>query len=154
MVFLLDFLLNLFIFYFFLKVKKNLHILEIIVYWLVGSYLFQNFSALCFMNFKTIIIPNRLTYELSHFLNRTVLYPVIMVIFLKFFLIVNNRLKKLFLILGFVTLLSGLEWLSDVLGVMLHVHWQVWWSLTFWLVALLMLIVFMKIFQRLLYKGE
>ena len=32
---------------FFIKKRKNLHILEITAYWFLASYIAQNFSALC-----------------------------------------------------------------------------------------------------------
>jgi hypothetical protein len=140
------------LFLFILK-KKRLHILEIIVYWMIGSYLFQNFSALCYMNLKTLIIPEILSYEFSHFLNRIVLYPAIMVTFLHYYLILNTHLKKLLLIMSFVLVFVGLEWLADFLGVIKHVHWRIWWSFSFWLIALLVLIGFMKLFRKILNKG-
>lgn len=146
-------LLNVLALVLFIKKKKMLHILEIIVYWMVSSYLYQNFSAICYMNFKTLIIPEKLSYEFSHFLNRTVLFPILMVTFLHFFLILTTHLKKLLLIIGFILLLTGMEFLADVLGVIIHVHWRVWWSISFWLIALLVLIVFMQFFRRILYKG-
>lgn len=146
--------LNLIAIYFFSKKKKNLHILEIFAYWMVSSYLYQNFSALCYMNFKTIIIPDRLSVEFSHFLNRIVLFPLVMVTFLDFYLMILTNLKKLLLIIGFVFVLAGLEWLADFLGVFKHVHWQLWWSFSFWLSSLLVLIGFMKFFRNILYKGR
>jgi hypothetical protein len=146
-------IVNVLTIYFFIKMKKRLHILEILVYWMFSSYLFQNFSALCFMNFKTLIIPDKFTNEFAHFINRIVLYPALMVTFLQFFIILNSHLKKLFLLAGFIILLAGIEWLSDLLGVMNHVHWQLWWSFTFWLVALVVLIGLMKFFRNILYIG-
>jgi hypothetical protein len=145
-------IVNLLAFFLFIKMKKRLHILEIMVYWMFSSYLFQNYSALCFMNFKTILIPEKLPFEFAHFLNRNVLYPVLMVTFLHFFK--DKHCKKLPLLLGFILLLSGLEWVDDLLGVMNHAHWQIWWTFTFWLMALVILIVLMKIFRNILYKGE
>jgi hypothetical protein len=55
--------LNVIALFLFTKKKKSLHSLEIITFWMVSSYLFQNFSALCYMNFKTIIIPDKLSYH-------------------------------------------------------------------------------------------
>jgi hypothetical protein len=139
--------------YLFIRHKKQLHILEILVYWMVASYLFQNFSALCYMNFKTIVIPDKISYELTHFLNRIVLYPLLMVTFLNLFLILNTLLKKLLLIIFFILLLAGLEWLADFFRVINHVHWRIWWSFSFWLAGLVVLIGFMKFFRKILYKG-
>ncbi|MGG1677890.1 hypothetical protein ACIFOT_19310 [Neobacillus sp. NRS-1170] len=145
--------LNVLALYFFIKKKKNLHILEILVYWMISSYLFQNFSALCYMNFKTIIIPDQLSYAFAHFINRIVLIPLLMVTFLHFFLTTSSNLKKLLLMIIFIILFSGLEWLADFLGVFKHVHWQLWWSFSFWFACLLVLIGFMKFFRKILFKG-
>jgi hypothetical protein len=138
----------------FIKTKKNLHILEIFVYWLVASYLFQNLSAFCYMNLKTLIIPDKLSFELSHFLNRTIIYPIIMVTFLHYFLMLKRNIRKLLLFIFFISVLVGMEYIEHFSGILIHVHWKLWWSFTFWLAALLVLIGFMKIFRRILYKGD
>lgn len=154
MVLLFYVVLNIIAVIFFTKIEKKLHILEIIVYWLIASYLFQNFSALCYMNFKTLIIPDQLTYEFTHFINRIILYPMLMVSFLHFFRILNTKIKKLILLISFILLLTGLEWLEDFFGVLIHVKWQLWWSFSFWLLALLVLLGCMKVFCKTLYKGR
>lgn len=133
--------------------RKRLHILEIIVYWLIATYIYQNFSALCFMNFKTLIIHDRLTFELSHFVNRIILFPILMVTFLHYYLVLITTFKRILLTGSFIILLSGFEWLSDYVGVLIHVNWQIWWSLSFWLAALMVLIGFMTLFRKMLRKG-
>ncbi len=67
MVFLLDMILNLAVLFLFLKLKMRLHILEIFIYWLTASYFFQNYSALCVMNLKTLLIPDQLSLAYTHF---------------------------------------------------------------------------------------
>ncbi|SFB02576.1 hypothetical protein SAMN04488577_3414 [Bacillus sp. cl95] len=138
---------------FFTKIKKRLHSLEIIVYWMISSYLFQNFSAICYMNFKVLTIPNNIQLELAHFVNRIILIPLLMVLFLHFFHCVKTSFRKMVVYLGFIFLLVGLEWLSDILGVLNHVNWKTWWSFIFWIVALGILICFKKFFRSLLFKG-
>ncbi|MEH7438763.1 hypothetical protein V7182_14930 [Neobacillus drentensis] len=145
--------LNVLALFLFIKKKKMLHILEIIVYWMISTYLYQNFSAICFMNFKTLIVPEKLSLEFSHFLNRTILFPIIMVIFLHFFLILTTNWKKFLLFGSFVFFLTGLEYLSDLLGVLIHKHWRVWWSFAYWVATLSVLLVCMRFFRRILYKG-
>ncbi|MFB5193308.1 hypothetical protein ACE198_00105 [Neobacillus sp. KR4-4] len=146
--------LNLLALFLFIRKKKMLHILEVIVYWAVSSYLYQNFSALCYMNFKTLTIPENLSYEFSHVINRIILFPILMVTFLHFFLILTTLLRKLLLMISFIILLTGMEYLADYLGVIKHVHWQIWWSLSIWMFDLCVLIVFMQWFRRILYKGD
>jgi hypothetical protein len=145
--------LNVLAIFLFIKKKKMLHILEIIVYWMISTYLYQNFSAICFMNYKTLIVPEKLSLEFSHFLNRTILFPIIMVIFLHFFLILTTNWRKFLLFSCFVSLLTGMEYLSDLLGVLIHKNWRVWWSFAYWVATLSVLLVCMKVFRRILYKG-
>lgn len=138
---------------FFMKKKKNLHILEIMAYWFLASYVAQNFSALFYMNFKNIYIPEKLSFEFSHFISRINLYPLIMVLFLDYYLTANNLVKKLLLMTGFVAILTSIEWLNHFLGVLIHRNWQFWWSPAIWFSGLLLLIGFMNIFRILLYRG-
>ncbi|MBO7744802.1 hypothetical protein I8J29_11380 [Paenibacillus sp. MWE-103] len=136
------------------KRGRRLHVLEILAYWIFGSYLFQNFSALCFMNFKTLVIPDRPSAELAHALNRLVLYPVLMVAYLHWFLLPGGWLDKAGRTAAFVAALSGLEWLSDRLGVMIHVHWRAWWTAAFWLAAGLAMLGGMRAFRVFLYERK
>lgn len=145
---------NIFFLFFFIKKKKDLHILEILLYWLAASYLFQNYSALCYMNFKNLIIPDKLSYELSHFINRIILYPLVMVSFLQFHQILSTKIKKFLLLLSYVLFLTGLEWLEDFFGILKHVNWQIWWSFSFWVSALCVLLWFKYAFRKILFKGR
>lgn len=145
--------LNVLALFLFIRKKKMLHVLEIIVYWMISTYLYQNFSAICFMNFKTLIVPEKLGLEFSHFINRTVFFPLLMVIFLHYLLILTTYWKKMLLFASFVLLLTGFEYLSDLLGVLIHKNWRVWWSFAYWVATLSVLLVCMKVFRRILYKG-
>lgn len=153
MVFFIYLVMNAIVFLFFIKKKKNLHILEIIAYWMVASYLAQNFSALCYMNFKTLHIPEKLSFEFSHYLSRTTLYPLIMVLFLDYYVITITWFKKILLMILFVAILTSIEWLNHFLGVLIHVNWKFWWSPSVWFGDLLLLIGFMKIFRIKLFRG-
>ncbi|GAA0334962.1 hypothetical protein GCM10008967_27230 [Bacillus carboniphilus] len=153
MVFFFYVFINLLVLYLFVKMKKKLHILEIMVYWMVASYLFQNFSALCYMNFKTLIIKDILSIEFTHFINRIILYPVVLVMFLIFYRRADSLLHKFSIFISFLLILVGLEWSADYLGVITHVNWRIWWSFSFWFFSLLFLVVVMKLFRRVLFQG-
>ncbi|RSD28721.1 hypothetical protein [Mesobacillus subterraneus] len=153
MVLLFYLILNGIILLFFIKKKKNLHILEIIAYWMVGSYIGENFSALCYMNFKTLHIPEILTHELSHFLSRNTIYPLVMVLFVDYYLTSSTWFKKSILTVVFVAILTSIEWVNHFLGVLIHVNWQFWWSPAIWFGGLASLLGFMKIFRILLFRG-
>jgi hypothetical protein len=76
-----------------------------------------------------------------------------MVIFLDCFIIFKTTFKRGLLFIGFIFLFVGLEWFSDFFRVLIHVHWRIWWSFSFWLLTLLVLLGFMKFFRKILYKG-
>jgi membrane-bound ClpP family serine protease len=152
MVFLFFLALNITAIVFFLKKRTRLHVLETMLYWLVSSYLFQNLSALCYMNFHTLGIPERFSSSFSHVLNRLVIYPLIMVTFLHYYAGFYSIARKLGLIIGFMLILLGMEWLGDATGVLVHVHWQLWWSFAYWFTTLLALIGVMKLFRKILYR--
>jgi hypothetical protein len=154
MIFLIYLVINMSVVFLFIKLKKHLHILEVLVYWMLSSYLFQNFSALCYMNFKILVIPEQLSYEFAHFLNRILLFPAFMVLFLNYFLILKTYKSRFLLIIFFILILGGLEWLAHTTGVLIHVHWRIWWSFAFWLVSILTLISFMKFFRKILYRED
>ncbi|WP_133257568.1 hypothetical protein [Paenibacillus montanisoli] len=137
---------------FFVRLKKRLHILEVMMYWFAASYMYQNLSALCYMNFKTLIIPDQLSYELAHFLSRILLYPALIVVFLHVYLGLGSFLAKLLLAVLYIGLLTGLEWMDHWLGVVVHKNWHFWWSLVFWLSTLLVLLGFMTAFRKILFR--
>lgn len=152
MVFFFYLILNLITIIHFSRIKKKLHSLEIILYWMLSSYLYQNFSAICYMNFKTIIIPNNFSLEMAHFINRIILFPSLMVLFLHFFHSVKSSYRKALVFGSFIFLFVGLEWLADLLRVLIHVQWKLWWSFLFWIVVLIILIGFKKFFRSMLFK--
>src|SRR5690606_31707511 len=105
MIFLIYLVINMSVLFLFIKLKKHLHILEVLVYWMVSSYFFQNFSALCYMNFKTLVIPEQLSYEFAHFLNRILLFPALMVLSLNYLLILKTYKSRFLIIIFFILIL-------------------------------------------------
>lgn len=105
------------------------------------------------MNFKNLVIPEKLSYEFSHFINRIVLYPVVMVTFLQFFITSKSFVTKSFKLTLFIILLGAFESIEHFAGVLIHKNWHPWWSGAFWLTALLILIGVMTFFRKILYKG-
>jgi hypothetical protein len=134
--------------------KKNLHVLEILTYWFVTTFLFQNYSAFFFMNLKYFIVPEDLSLEMAHFINRTVLYPIVAILFLNRFVLLRSIPVKFAAILLQMLIFAGLEWLEHTSGVLMHIpEWQVWWSVLYWLLFLLMSTGFQKYFRMKLTKG-
>jgi hypothetical protein len=145
-------LLNIAAILFFIKYKKRmLHTLENFIYWLIATIIFQNYTAILYSNTNHLIIPNKFSLALSHFFNRTFLIPIIIVTFLNIYLMATTIWRKLLSMIGFIIVLVGYEMLSDLLGVLQHFHWRLWWSISYWFAALVLSIGFMKFFRKILY---
>jgi hypothetical protein len=148
-VFVFYIILNILVLVIFFKfLKQRIYPLEIFVYWCLGSLIVQNYSAIQTMNYKTSIVLHAISLGSAHLLNRTILYPVITLMFLSTYGATKAVLGKIILILCSVILLTGMELLSNLLGVFVRVTWPIWLSASFWLVYVLIMIVFMKYFQR------
>ncbi|WP_108669948.1 hypothetical protein [Peribacillus acanthi] len=153
MIFIFYLFINLFLTLYVFKYKRsNLTLLELIVYWLLGSLFIQNFSALNHLNFNFIRIPDQFLIEITHVMNRLVLYPLFLVWFLNDFVAIKGILKKVLLVLVFLMINAGLEWLADWFDILNHVKWKVWWTFAFWLSYLLLSVVFLKIFRKMLLR--
>jgi hypothetical protein len=139
--------------FFFRYERKSIHVLEILTYWLVATILFQNYSAFFTMNLKYMIVPEQLGLELAHLLNRTVLYPVIVLIYLNRYAAMSGRSTRLLWTLSAILFLTGLEWLADWTDVLRHTReWQLWWSFAWWSLYLLLLLAVYQAFRTKLTK--
>jgi len=145
--------LNLVFVYLLVKYRsKRMHPLELFVNGLFGSFLVQNYNAINSMNFKTFVIPDVLSLEFAHVLNRFVLFPVSVLYMLTLLLTVQSLSKKLLIVVCFECIFVGLEWLEDWQGVLIHQHWRLWWSFAVWLVIMAISCSMMIIFRKILRK--
>ncbi|AZN39580.1 hypothetical protein [Paenibacillus albus] len=61
-------------------------------------------------------------------------------------------LRKVGLYIGFILLLSSLDGLDDVSGILIHADWRVWWTIALWVVTLPFLVACMTVFRSILFK--
>lgn len=132
---------------------RNIHAVEILVYWLVATILCQNYSALLYMNLKYIWIPDILSLEMANFINRTVLYPLLTILFLNRYIILTTLGKKISWVLFYGLILTSMEWLEAWLGVLVYTNGKMKWSFLFWLFYVLVSIGFMRYFRKKLNQG-
>jgi hypothetical protein len=147
-------LLNLTVFFsFFIFGKKELHILEITAYFFFAGIPVQNLSALLCLDLGWITISSTQSLEWAEVINRSVLIPILVVWFLSLFIHTFSYYKKIFYLLFFTCILTGIEYLSEWLGLLKHVHWKFWWSFALNAGLLLIAIPFMVFFRSYFYKG-
>jgi hypothetical protein len=147
-------LLNLMVFiFFFIFGKKELHILEVTAYFFFAGIPVQNLSALLCLDLEWITISSSQSLEWAEVINRSVLIPILVVWFLSLFIHTFSSYKKLGYLLFFTCLLTGIEYLSESLGLLNHAHWKFWWSFALNACLLFIAIPFMFFFRSHFYKG-
>lgn len=154
LVFLFYLLINAGFGYGFFRIRsKRLVPLEILFYWCISSMLVQNYSALQTMNFKSAMVPDQLSPEFAHLFNRTVLYPVLTLLYLHTYKASRGAGAKLVCIIGFSMLMYGFECLSGALGVFVHLALKEWWSAAYFLLHNLIMVGIMTLFRKRLQSG-
>lgn len=138
---------------YFRNANRRLHPLETVMSWIIASMVFQNYTALFYMNFELIMIPEKLSLELAHLLNRLVLYPVCLLLYLNRYASLPSLLGKSAWTAASVLFFTGFEWLAHWQHVLIHVpEWKLWWSLAFWTLFVLVNLLVHKLFRHRLNK--
>ncbi len=138
---------------FFRSEHRSIHVLEVLTYWLVSTILYQNYSAFFFMNIKYMVVSEQLSLELAHLLNRIVLYPVFTLIYVNRYAAAAGRSARSRWTLCAIVFFVGLEWLEDWLGILQHTpEWQLWWTLAWWCLYVLILLAVYHAFRIRLMK--
>lgn len=132
--------------------KKNIFALEIFGLWIVTTIIYQNYSAFFIMNLKYFLIPDDFNIEMAHFINRCILIPIITITLLNRYIVLKTFWRKTTSILMMILILSAIEWLAHVTGILIHENWKIWWSLSFWILYIFITILFMKYFRKKLAK--
>jgi hypothetical protein len=146
---------NILLFYYVLFIlKKNLHKLEIFAYWCSVSIIVQNISAILYLQLHKIIFSEMKSLNWADSLNRTVLFPLLVVWFLNMYAGTANIKIKLLLIFIFLNILCGVQLLSDWGGLFKHQDWKLWWSYAITLSLLLTMIGFMKLVRFIFYRKD
>lgn len=133
--------------------KRRIQSLEVLAYWLLSMILVQNYSAIFYMNTRFTDIPDILSFEGADLVNRLVLYPLAIVLFLDLCTACFTMTGKAGTVLAGVCVLTGLEWIDDWTGIHVHRSWVFWWSPAIWLLILLVSLGFMAYFRRKLQGG-
>lgn len=139
--------------YFLFYYQKNLAIFEIFGYWCFAIILFQNMSAILYLQFELITLSEIKSYNWADTLNRLILFPLLIVWFLNLYHTAKTT-NKVILLFIFLNILVGMEWLSDWVGLFKHNNWQLWWSYVLKLSIISLSIIFMSVFRRKFYRKD
>jgi hypothetical protein len=143
--------LNLITLYSFVVARKNLHLYEILVYWMVLSFLRQDFNAILAINLGLVKVSRTPSFYWSIFFDRLLLIPLPQVWFLSECRVAKSRTRKIMLFVGCTVPLTLLEGITEKVGIIQYTHWKLWESAIYWMCSMVAGIWLMKWFRKYLY---
>ncbi|MDF2962517.1 MAG: hypothetical protein K0S39_4252 [Paenibacillus sp.] len=113
--------------------KRKIHLFEGIVLWCFLLSIQNNFVWLFSLNFKLVELSRDITNYLAYDSIRSVIVPLLTILFLELNLYVNEVWKKTLSWAGIIMLLVGIEYMAELLDILVHSEeWKLWWSFANW----------------------
>lgn len=138
MIFAIFFSLTLIIGISFAVTRRTLHIFEIIFIWMIVIVIYYNFINIAAVNLHLFKFTDRLPNYWALVFERSVLVPLVILFY--YDQMVARRPYQKWVWLPFVLLLlTGLEYMTQRLGLYSSVRWKCWWSTIEWLVLVLLI---------------
>ncbi|MFT8319291.1 MAG: hypothetical protein ABF649_00130 [Bacillus sp. (in: firmicutes)] len=141
-----------------------IYLLLFIVYWIIpkvltpiertGCYLISviivhDWVNIATVNLHILELSQQFYKSMIFSINKIFLFPITLLLFLEVFLFVNNRTKKIVvMILGISTILF-LDFSNKRLGIITYTNWTSWNTLLFWLSFSILLYSVFRLFHYL-----
>lgn len=133
--------------------RKNLHPLEILVYWLWVSTFQFLFKEIVDLNHEWIKVDLALPFIWSYTLDSLILIPCLTVwLVYVFFSKVLHPIHKGMMTLCWFTVLIGIQYVNRALGYVHFLNWNVVASFIQWFILLILILSFAICFRKLLKK--
>ena len=127
--------------------KKNMNLVEILLYWFWTSILGEDYMSIIYNNLKLIRPYSKLEVFWNTMCFHLLLHPIAMIWFLHFYLRCTRRWTQLLLIVFMVLFLSSLQLLRERFGEIDLSSWNMWWSLILWFLFIVATLAVMKGFR-------
>lgn len=132
--------------------KKNFHVLEVFAYWCFAISLFLHFSAISFLNINYIDYSDRVSLTWADTLNRIILLPIIVIIYLNWLIGIKSFSVKGFVTVLFSGILYGIDSLNVWIGMYSFNYGQRWWQFFIYLFILVLSAIFMRMLRYFFYR--
>lgn len=134
--------------------RSNLSLLEILTVGVFISTINQNFIDIISANLKLIHITEQLQMFFSSLLISAFMTPLLVVVFIGYYSETRTLIQKLSLLLIWILLLTGIDYMAKFVGIF-HFHkWVFWWSLIEWLCILIAALFCRRFLYYLYAKGK
>jgi hypothetical protein len=135
--------------------KRNLHTLEILANWCISAIVIQNISAILYLKLELIELADDVSLNWADVTNRTVLVPILTIGFLNHYVTLKSKVKKLYFLALYGTIMTGIEWLSEWTGLFFHAErWQVWWSFPLNMLVIIVTLFSLKAIRHFFYRKD
>jgi hypothetical protein len=132
--------------------RRRIGVLEALFLWMSLSTLLQDAVAIEVMNLGWIRMERSLPEFWAYALNRVFLVPLLGVAVTAYFFSKQSAAGKAAVVLIGILLLSFVEWGTERLGLIEHVHWEAWFtflqSTIFIITALLLRMMFLRLQRK------
>jgi hypothetical protein len=131
--------------------KKKLHLFEILFMWMIINLIHHNFLTVTAVNLQMFDFAEYPANYWTLVLMRVFLIPMLIIWYFDQTLSEKIYIKWAWLP-AFILLLTGVEYLADILNVYRHSHWKLWWSFIEWFLIFLLVNFTWAWFRKLLIK--
>lgn len=121
----------------FCSYKKRLHLFEIFFIWMTVWIITHSTSSILTTNLQILEIPKDPFKFCMHFLNRTILYPLIIIIFFDIYVRLQKHFLKIMLIFINILTLSFTENVFIHLRILVNRNYYLHAVLTEWIITIL-----------------
>ncbi|MED3623445.1 hypothetical protein P4482_13455 [Neobacillus thermocopriae] len=117
--------------------RKNLTLFEGLAIFLLSSTINQNILNIVTVNMKLIRIPKEVNEFFEAFVYRTLVIPLLVVIFLDIYTHSKTMTGKIIVIVFWIILLTSFEYIVEHLSIFHFIRWNIWYSLMEWLFVII-----------------
>lgn len=117
--------------------RRRLHLFEMMFIWMMVWVITHSVSSIIIENLELVSISQRLDEFWLHVFKRLILYPLIIILFIDFYVRVKSKSKKMATLGLNLLVMVLLERLFIKLGVLFSHHFMIWMSVLEWSFTLL-----------------
>nr|WP_263324792.1 hypothetical protein [Neobacillus sp. Marseille-Q6967] len=117
--------------------RRRLHLFEMMFIWMMVWVITHSVSSIIIENLELVSISQRLDEFWLHVFKRLILYPLIIILFIDFYVRVKSKSKKMATLGLNLLVMVLLERLFIILGVLFSHHFMIWMSVLEWSFTLL-----------------
>jgi hypothetical protein len=132
----------------FAVMKKNLHPFEMLLIWMIVIIINHNFFTIAAVNLKLIDFSNLPSNYWALVFNRLFLMPLLIVFYFDRMVVRCPYPMWAWLPFG-ILLLTGIDYLAQLLDLYTYVRWKLWWTLIEWFVLYLLIYYPWLLYRRL-----